>query len=92
VDSWAIGAGSANYDEANHFLAFYGTPAVEAKLLPLIAYGPLAKGANDKLPPELTAISPTAPANMANTVQIDDGFWRDNYPKLSQRFEDWLKH
>lgn len=92
VDSWAIVAGSANYDEADRFLAFYGTPALQTKLLSLIAYGPIAKGANDKLPPELQAVSPSAPANLANALQIDEGFWRDNYPKLSQRFEDWLKH
>jgi putative spermidine/putrescine transport system substrate-binding protein len=92
VDSWAVVAGSANYAEANHFLAFYGTPAVEQRLLPLIAYGPLAKGANDKLPQELLAISPSAPANMANALQIDEAFWRDNYQKLSARFEEWLKH
>ena len=92
IDSWVIVAGSPNYDAATRFLAFYGNPALEARLLPLIAYGPLAKGANDKLAPELQAVSPTFPANMANTLQIDEAFWRDNYAKLSQRFEEWLKH
>jgi len=91
VDSWAIVAGSPNYTEATRFLAFAGNPALEAKLLPLIAYGPMAKGANDKLPPELQAVSPTTPANLQNALQIDEAFWRDNYAKLSQRFEDWLK-
>jgi len=92
VDFWAIVAGSANFAAAIRFLAFAANPAQEAKLLPLIAYGPMAKGANDKLPPDLQAVSPTAPANLQNALQIDEAFWRDNYAKLSQRFEDWLKH
>lgn len=92
VDSWAIVAGSPNYDWATRFLAFYGNSALEAQMVPQIAYGPLAKGANEKLPPELQAISPTAPANIANALQIDEAFWRDNYAKLSQRFEEWMKH
>ncbi len=91
IDSWAIVAGSANVGEANRFLAFYGIPAVQARLPALIAYGPTAKGANELMPRELRAVSPSAPANMANALQIDEGFWRENYAKLEQRFEAWLK-
>jgi putative spermidine/putrescine transport system substrate-binding protein len=92
VDSWAMVAGTAEEAVANRFLGFYGTPAVQARMPALIAYGPVAKGANELMPPELRAISPSAPANMANALQIDEGFWRENYAKLSQRFQEWLKH
>lgn len=92
IDSWAMVAGTAKQAEANRFLRFYGTPAVQARMPGLIAYGPVAKGANALMPPELRATSPSLPANMANGLQIDEGFWRDNYAKLSQRFQEWLKH
>lgn len=91
IDSWAIVTGSPHLSAANRFLAFYGTPALQARLPALIAYGPVAKGANAAMPPELRAISPSAPANMAKALQIDAAFWRDNGPKLEQRFEEWLK-
>jgi hypothetical protein len=52
--------------------------------------GGLAKGANDGLPPELVAISPTSPANLGAAIRFDDGFWHDNQAKLGQRFDAWL--
>ncbi len=90
VDSWSIMKGSPNAANALKFLNFAGDPAVEAKLLPLIPYGGLAKGANDGLPAEVMAISPTNPANLNVSLQIDDQFWRDNLDKLSQRYNAWL--
>ncbi len=90
VDSWSIMKGSPNTAAALKFLNFAGDPAVEAKLLPIIPYGGLAKGANDGLPADLLAISPTNPANLGVSLQIDDQFWRDNLDKLSQRYNAWL--
>jgi len=90
VDSWSIMKGSPNTASALKFLNFAGDPAVEAKLLPIIPYGGLAKGANDGLPADLMAISPTNPANLGVSLQIDDQFWRDNFDKLSQRYNAWL--
>ena len=51
--------------------------------MPLIPYGGLAKGANDGLPPELLAVSPTNPANLGAALPIDEQFWRDNQDKLT---------
>ena len=92
VQDWAIIKDSPNLAQANRFLAFVGDPAREASLLPLAAVGGLARQANDKLAPDLLAVSPSAPANLAGALQVDAGFWRDNEAKLSQRFEDWLGH
>ncbi|MBV9758589.1 MAG: extracellular solute-binding protein [Alphaproteobacteria bacterium] len=92
MDSWAIVAGSAEADEANRFLGFYANPALQLRLLGVVAYGPTVKAANDKLPADLQAVSPSAPANMASALQVDEAFWRDNYAKLSQRFDEWLAH
>jgi putative spermidine/putrescine transport system substrate-binding protein len=57
-----------------------------------IPYGGLAKGANEALPPEVWAASPLNPANLSAMLPVDDQFWRDNYDKLTQRFNAWLEH
>jgi putative spermidine/putrescine transport system substrate-binding protein len=92
VQSWAILKGSPNLRAATQFLYFAGTPAIEARLVGLFGEGGWAKGATDGLPPELTQIAPTAPANLGAAVRVDDGFWHDNLAKLRQRFETWLAH
>jgi putative spermidine/putrescine transport system substrate-binding protein len=92
MNSWAIMKGSPSARMAQQFLYFTGLPAIELKLLQHSGNGGLAKGLNDGLPPELAAISPSAPANLAAGLRIDAGFWHDNLPKLRQRFEAWLGH
>lgn len=90
VKSWAIAKGSPNLRQAMQFLYFAGTPAIEGRLLEVAGESGLAKGANDLLPPDLVAISPTSPANLGAAIRFDDGFWRDNQAKLGQRFDAWL--
>ena len=92
VESWAIIKGSPNIAQAEKFLGFVGDPARQATLLQAAAVGGLARGAGDKLAPELASVAPNTPANLATALQSDAGFWRDNGGKLTQRFEDWLKH
>ena len=50
----------------------------------------LAQGANDGLPPDQLAESPTNPANLKAAVPIDTAFWHNNLAKLRQRFDAWL--
>lgn len=90
VHFWAVMKGSPNLRQANQFLYFVGDSAIEARLVPLIPYPGLAKGATEGLSPELLATIPLNPANQAGTLAIDEGFWRDNLDKLSQRFAAWL--
>lgn len=90
IYSWAVMKGSPNGRHANQFLYFAGDSAIEARLVPLIPYPGLAKGAIEGLPPELVAALPLNPANMAGALVIDEAFWRDNLDKLSQRFAAWL--
>lgn len=87
---WAIAKGSPNLRQAIQFLYFAGTPAIEGRLLGLAGAGGLAKAANDLLPPDLMANSPTSPANLAAATRFDGGFWRDNLTKLGTRFDAWL--
>ena len=82
--------GSPDLRQAQQFLYFAGMPAVQARLFDSAGIAGLAKGANDGLPPELQALSPTIAANLGAAVRIDTGFWHDNLAKLQQRFDTWL--
>ncbi len=90
VQSWVVMRGSPNAADALKLLAFAGDPARQAAFAAAVPYGPTAKGANDILPADLQAMSPTAPANLAAALQLDEAFWRDNGDRLHQRFEAWL--
>jgi len=87
VQYWAIVKGSPNLRQAQQFLYFVGTPAIQARLT---AYGGLAKGVVDFLSPEALAGLPAAPANMAAMLAADEAFWREHGEKLNQRFDAWL--
>ena len=84
---WAIVKGSVHPVEAQRFLAFAADPKVQARLTEAGALGGLAKEANDGLPPDLLAASPTA---NAGTLFVDEAFWRANGDKLQERFDAWL--
>ncbi|HEY0424244.1 MAG TPA: extracellular solute-binding protein [Rhodopila sp.] len=92
LQSWAIIKSSPSARMAQQFLYFTGMPAVELRLLQQSGDGGLAKGLNEGISPELAAVSPSNPANLAAGLKLDAGFWRDNLPKLRQRFEAWQSH
>src|ERR1700761_2145092 len=74
LESWAIMKGSPMLRMAQQFLYFTGMPAVEVHLLQQSGDGGLAKGLNDGLTPELSAVSPANPVNVAAGLRIDAGF------------------
>ena len=92
VRSWVLLKGSPSGADAAKLLAFMGDPARQAAFATAIPYGPTAKGANEALRPDLLATSPSAAANQANALVVDEQFWRDNADKLNQRFDAWLAH
>jgi putative spermidine/putrescine transport system substrate-binding protein len=92
MPSWVIMKGSPSVRNAQQFLYFTGLPAIETQLLRHSGEAGLVKGVNEALPPELAAISPSNPANLAAGLKIDAGFWRDNLAKLRQRFDTWQGH
>lgn len=92
VHSWAVIKNSPAVRTALQFLYFTGTPAIEVKLLQSSGESGLAKGVNDGVAPELLAMSPSNPANLSGALRSDAGFWRDNLPKLRQRYDAWMEH
>ncbi|HYZ24001.1 MAG TPA: extracellular solute-binding protein [Rhodopila sp.] len=92
VQSWAIIKGSPLLRAAQQFLYFTGMPAVEQKLLQQSGEAGMAKGLTESLPPELAAVAASNPANLANALKLDAGFWHDNLAKLRPRFDAWVGH
>lgn len=89
VYSWAILKGSTELRQAQQFLWFAGTTAIQARFLRLTGESGLARGINEGLPPEIAAISPTLQANMGSGMRMDSAFWNENLAKLRARFEAW---
>ena len=87
---WAIVHGTPNASAVQAFLIHAADQQVQARLLEYAYFGPLVRGANDGLPPDLLAQSPSAPAALAASLQVDEAFWRDNQARLGTRFDAWL--
>lgn len=89
VVALAIVRGAPNQANAARLLAHAADPRTQAALA-AAALGPLARGALDILAPEAQALLPTSPAALAAALPADEAFWRDNLPRLAQRFDAWL--
>jgi len=87
VNFWGLIKGGPNLRQAQQFLYFAGTSAIQARLLP---YGGLAKGVLEAMPAEAQATAPILPANLTGALATDEAFWRENGAKLDQRFDAWL--
>ncbi len=90
VKSFAIVTGSPNTALAQKFLTLAGDPAAEARLFTDTAYGPLAKGALEQIPPERRGQVPSNPGNLKTALAFDENFWEQNGNLLASRFEAWL--
>jgi putative spermidine/putrescine transport system substrate-binding protein len=89
VQSWAIPQGAAHPSVANAALLIVSDIARQADFARATGFGPAARGAIDLLTPGVRAGSPSAPANLAGGLQIDEGFWAENGEKLAARFAAW---
>ncbi len=90
VQSWAMLAGDASTTAAVKFLAFAADPKNQRRVAAFGGYGGTSTGANDGLPPEELAASPSTPANLTAGLMVDEAFWRDNSAKLDKEFEAWM--
>lgn len=87
VQFWAIAKASPMLRQAQQFLYFAGTAAIQARLP---AYGGLAKGVAELMGADAAGGLSSNPANLAATLTADEAFWRENADKLGQRFDAWL--
>lgn len=88
-DAWAIPKGAKDQQTALDFIKFSVQPQAQKVYAESIAYGPTNQEAIGLIGPEMQRVLPTAPANIANQVQIDVTFWADYGEQLEQRFNAW---
>ena len=89
-DYWMIPAGHPEKHLAFEFLKFASTPERQGDQTNYISYGPLRKGAEKFVNPEILPHLPTSPQNTVNWTQTDTQFWADNTDELKDRFQVWL--
>ena len=89
IDSLVIPSNSPNKAAAMDLIAFMSEPENQAKLPPLIPYGPTNKEAADMVPEDVAVNTPTYPENLAHGVNFDRDFWVDHIETLNERFNAW---
>ncbi|MGE0223521.1 MAG: extracellular solute-binding protein [Acetobacteraceae bacterium] len=89
VQNWVVLKGTPNLRTAQQLLYVMGSTAIQVRMLRQTGETGLAKGVNEGLSPDLLAVVASNPANLAQALRSDAGFWNDNITKLRQRFEAW---
>ena len=75
LDNWAIVKGSKHKALAEKFIAFANQPENQKVYAENIPYGPTNIKAGKLLEPARLKQLPTAPDNLAKSVQVDANFW-----------------
>ena len=89
-DFWFIPKDHPEVDLAYEFLAFASRPDRQGDQTNYIAYGPLVKGSEKYINPDILPHLPTAPQNTKNYFLTDVEFWADNRESLSERMAVWM--
>lgn len=89
LDNWAIVKGSKHKALAEQFITFANQPENQKIYAENIPYGPVNIKTNPLLDPARLAKLPTAPDNLAVSVQVDSDFWLEHGEDLEQRFNAW---
>jgi putative spermidine/putrescine transport system substrate-binding protein len=87
---WAQPKGAKYKATADKFIAFTLNPDVMAQQSKYISYGPTLKAAIAKVPADILADLPTAPANTKTAFVVSGEFWADHDQDLTERFNKWL--
>ncbi len=92
LDCLAIPKGAPNKDLAMEMLAKMVSPELAANYPTYINYGPTTSLAFEtgKITPEMQAISPSAPENLASQVLIDAEWWGENRRDAQERWDAWI--
>ena len=98
-DIWVILKGAPNAENAQKLLAFVSQPERQAAFAELITYSPGNQAAMSLLSPERAALMPTSPANSANAIVQNYGWWtsiaegetdKTNEQVAIEKWTEWL--
>jgi putative spermidine/putrescine transport system substrate-binding protein len=84
---WFVPKGNpAGRAAAMKFIAMAQEPRVQARLMEVYKMGPVNPAANDLLSPELRALNPTAPANAAKQMVMNNLWYAERYGAVLDRY------
>ena len=89
-DYWFVPKDHPELDLAWKFLAFASRPDRQGDQTNYIAYGPMVKGSDKFVNPDILPHLPTAPQNTQNYFLMDVAFWADHRESTSQRMATWM--
>ncbi|MTD28705.1 ABC transporter substrate-binding protein [Erwinia sorbitola] len=89
LDNWAIVKGSKHKALAEKFIAFANKAENQKVFAENIPYGPTNITTSKLLDPARLSKLPTAPDNLATSVQVNSDFWLEHGEDLEQRFNAW---
>lgn len=89
LDNWAIVKGSKHKALAERFIAFSNRAENQKVYAENIPYGPTNINTSTLLTPQRLSKLPTAPENLAVSLQVNSGFWLEHGEDLEQRFNAW---
>ena len=89
-DFWFIPKDHPELDLIYEFLTFASRPDRQGDQTNYIAYGPLVKGSEAFVNPDILPHLPTAPQNTRNYFIMDLEFWGDQRESLSARMATWM--
>jgi putative spermidine/putrescine transport system substrate-binding protein len=88
MDYFVVLRGSPRKQAAMRYLEFVTRPDRQAAMSERLSFGPVTKGALEKVSAESRRWLP----NVANpkSIVIDDEYWRDRYVETDKRFKEWI--
>jgi putative spermidine/putrescine transport system substrate-binding protein len=86
-DSWVIPKGTKNKELAMLFIAWQALPEVNWRTSKFISYGPINKGAFDKVDPLYKGVLPSD--HVPVQVQTDFEWWSKFYSREKERWNEW---
>ena len=89
-DYWFVPANHPELDLAWEFLAYASRPDRQGDQTNYIAYGPMVKGAEKFINPDMLPHMPTATQNTQNYFLMDALFWADQKETLTSRMAIWM--
>lgn len=90
VDSWVIMKNGPNKTAAMELIKWMGDADRQLEIAKRMGYGPTAKAALKRIPPELAPSLPSSPANLAVAIDMDPSFWMEREAALTERFTNWV--
>lgn len=90
VQGLAIMKNSKNIEGAYKLLDYSLQPSVQSALVKRVAYGPSNRRAFENISPELAAMMPTSPENLARSFESDSVWWSQNGRDVAERWQEFL--